>query len=167
MADMSWDVFGRRQAKKLDPLLDFKWACVSLPLGHDPSYVEEVDLPWPSISQKEGLFGAGRYTYDPAFEDISAFDITFYEDSQLTTTKWLRKWFEKIRRPSDGGFYLPGNYKFDIQVELVDTTGATIGTAKLINVWPTSQGNWPLSYSGGDRIKVQQNFSIDNMSIDF
>lgn len=167
MADVSWDVFGRRQSKKLDPLLDFKWACTKLPLGLDPSYVEEVDLPWPEISQKEGLFGAGTYTYYPAFEDISAFDITFYEDSQLNTTKWLMNWFERIRNPKNGAYYLPGNYKFDIVVELMDTTGKAIGEARLLNVWPTTKGNWPLSYTGGDRIKVQQNFSVDNLKFTF
>lgn len=166
MADVSWDVFGKRQSKNLDPLLDFKWACVSLPLGHDVSYVEEVDLPWPEISPKDGLFGAGTYTYYPSFEDINAFDITFYEDSKLNTTKWLMEWFERIREPKTGAYYLPRNYKFDIVVELMDTTGKTIGVATLQNVWPTSKGNWPLTYTGGERIRVQQNFSIDSLKFD-
>lgn len=166
MPDVSLGVLQRRADAKLDPLLDFKWACTSLPLGHDPTYVEEVDLPFQQISPKEGLFGAGQYTFHPAFQDISAFDITFYEDSQLNTSKWLQTWFERIRRPSDGAYYLPTNYKFDIQLELMDTTGATVGRVTLINVWPTARGNWPLSYSGNDRLKVQQNFSVDRMVFD-
>lgn len=165
MPDVSLDILQRRKDAALDPLLDFKWVCTSLPLGLDPTYVEEIDLPFQQISPKEGLFGAGQYTYHPAFQDISAFDITFYEDSKLSTTSWLLKWFERIRRPSDGAYYLPTNYKFDIQLVLMDTTGATVCEVKLINVWPTARGNWPLSYSGNDRLRVQQNFSVDRSEI--
>lgn len=167
MADMSWDVFAQRQDKKLDPLLEWKWVCTELPLGHDPTYVEEVDLPFPEIQQKEGLFGAGTYTYYPAFEDVSAFDITFYEDSQVNTSKWLKKWFERIRRPSDGAYYLPTNYKFNIKLELKDTSGKTVMYVTLINCWPTSRGNWSLNYTSNERIKVQQNFSIDAVDFQF
>tara|TARA_B100000700_G_scaffold88627_1_gene99925 strand:- start:40815 stop:41372 length:558 start_codon:yes stop_codon:yes gene_type:complete len=167
MPDTSIGILESRKDAKLDPLLDFKWACTSLPLGHDVSYVEEVELPFPQLSPKEGLFGAGQYTYYPAFQDINAFDITFYEDSKLNTTRWLKTWFERIRRPSDGAYYLPTNYKFDIDIALMDTTGQVVGEARLINVWPTSRGTWPLAYSGNDRLKVQQNFSVDNMEFKF
>lgn len=167
MPDTSLGILESRKDSRLDPLLDFKWACTSLPLGHDVSYVEEVELPFPQLSPKEGLFGAGQYTYYPAFQDINAFDITFYEDSKLNTSQWLQKWFERIRRPSDGAYYLPTNYKFDIVVALMDTTGRTVGEAKMINCWPTSRGTWPLAYSGNDRLKVQQNFSVDNMEFKF
>jgi hypothetical protein len=152
---------------KLDPLMDFRWVCTELPLGHDVTYVEEIELPFPEISPKEGLFGAGTYTYYPAFEDISAFDVTFYEDSKLNTSKWLREWQNLIRRPEDGAYFLPGNYKFDIKVDLLDTTGATIGTLVLKGAWPTSRGSWPLAYGGNDRLKIQQNFSCDNLDFQF
>jgi len=165
-ANTNLSILQARMDASLDPLLDFRWVCTKLPLGHDVTYVEEVDLPFPELSPKEGLFGAGTYTYYPAFEDMSAFDITFYEDSKLNTSKWLSEWTGKIRRRSDGAYFLPDNYKFDITVDLLDTTGAVVGTAVLKGVWPTSRGNWALTYSGGDRLKVQQNFSCDDMEFD-
>ena len=166
-ANTNLAILQSRMDSKLDPLMDFRWVCTELPLGHDVTYVEEVELPFPEISPKEGLFGAGQYTYYPAFQDISAFDITFYEDSKMNTSKWLQEWKNLIRRPSDGAYFLPGNYKFDIKVELLDTTGATVGTAVLKSCWPTSRGSWPLTYSGNDRLKIQQNFSIDDLDFQF
>lgn len=162
MPDVSLGVFERRKTAKLDPLLAFKWVCVQLPFGHDVTYCEEFGMTFPEVSPKEGLFGAGTYTYYPAFEDISAFDCTFYEDSELNTTKWINDWMLKIRNPDNGAYYLPTNYKFDLVFHLMDTTGKAIGECKMINCWPTGRGNWDLNYTSDDRLRVQQNFSVDS-----
>lgn len=145
-----------------EPMLSFYWLCLDLP-GHDPRYVESISLPFPSISPKEGLFGAGKYSYYAGFLNVSAFDMVFYEDSKLSTVKWLRKWQERIRNPATGAFYLPTYYKENLLIELKNTKGESIAQVKLLNVWPTQMSNWDLTYTGGDRIKVQQNFSVDDV----
>lgn len=163
MPSIGFDVLQRRKDAKLDPMLNFKWICESLPFEHDPTYVESIGLPFPEIQQKEGLFGAGTYTYYPGFETISAFDVTFYEDSELNTALWLNAWRERIRRPEDGAYYLPPNYKRDIDLLLLNTENKTIGRAKLVNVWPTTISQWELSYDSGERIQTQANFSCDRI----
>lgn len=150
-----------------EPMLDFYWYCSSLP-GHNPMYVESISLPFPSFAIKEGLFGAGSFSYYPGFVSISAFDMVFYEDSRLSTIKWLKAWFDRIRNPSDGSFYLPSYYKENIEIALKNTNGTVFARAVLENVWPTEKGNWDLKYAGtGERLTVHQNFSVDNMKIDF
>lgn len=150
-----------------EPMLDFYWICTKLP-GHDPRYVESISMPFPSFSKKEGLFGAGAFSYYPGFSDISAFDIVLYEDQQLSTVKWLKQWSERIRNPNTGAFYLPSFYKEDIEVELQNTQGKVIAQAILKNVWPTEKGNWDLKYTGtGERLNVHQNFSIDSLVLKF
>ena len=161
----SIEILRDRQSAGLDPLLGFKWACTALPGGLPVDYVEQVDLPFPEIQAKDGLFGAGTFTYYPAFEDISAFDITFYEDSKMSTTKWLKLWFERIRRPKDGAYYLPTYYKHDLKFALADTEGNIIAEAIMLNCWPTGRGNWDLNYSSDDRLTVQQNFSVDGQEL--
>ena len=165
--DVSIQVLQRRMDAALDPLLSFKWVCTELPYGMDPTYVEEVSMPFLTIQPKEGLFGAGTYSYYPGFEDISAFDVTFYEDSVMTTTKWLKEWKERIRRPSDGCYYLPGYYKQNIVVKMMDTTGKVIATVTLKNCWPTGRSNWDLNYTSDGRLTVQQNFSVDDQEVEF
>lgn len=167
MTDVSLSVFQRRIAKRLDPLFDFKWVCKSLPFGHDYSYVEEVGIPFPTINQKEGLFGAGTYTYYPGFEQTNAFDMTLYEDSVLSTTKWLEEWKNKVRNPSSGGYYLPRNFKRNIPVELMNTEGTVVCEITLINCWPIGRAAWDLNYTNNNRLRVQQNFSIDRLEIAF
>ena len=150
-----------------EPMLDFYWVCTKLP-GHDPRYVESVSLPFPHFAVKEGLFGAGTFSYYPGFSDISAFDMVLYEDSQLSTVKWLKDWFNRIQNPEDGSFNLPAYYKENVELELKDTTGKPLAYAILQNIWPTEKGNWDLKYSGtGERLEVHQNFSIDSLELKF
>lgn len=167
MADTNFSILEARKSAGLDPLLAFKWACVALPGGLPPDYVESIDMPFPEIQPKDGLFGAGTYTYYPAFEDISAFDLVLYEDSKMSTVKWLKTWFDRIRRPSDGAYYLPTHYKADMQFVMMDTTGAHIAEITMMNVWPTSKGNWDLNYTSDDRLEVHQNFSCDAQDLKF
>lgn len=166
--DVSFDTFLENRKGDKEPLLSFKWVCTELPFGHNRLYVESVDLPFPNINIKQGLFGAGTFTYYPGFEEISAFDMQFYEDSRIRTLKWLKDWKERIRDPRNGAFYLPPNYKYDIKFRLMDTTGQEIAEAICKNCWPTTKGNWSLNYTGGgEALKVHQNFATDGLVLNF
>lgn len=165
MPDISLAVFQKRNDDRRDPLLGFKWVCLALPFGLDVTYVEEVDLGFPKIGQRQGLFGAGTFSYYPAFEEMSAFNITFYEDSKMTTSKWLDAWMRRIRNKDNGTYYLPYEYKRDMLFALMDTSGAIVAEVKMINTWPTERSSWPLAYTNNDRIRVQQNFSVDRQEI--
>ncbi len=165
---IDFDEFLSNRSGDREPLLSFKWMCTELPFGFETKYVESVDLPFPSLNIKQGLFGAGTFTYYPGFEEISAFDIQFYEDSRARTLKWLKDWKERIRDPRNGAFYLPTNYKYDITVHLLDTTGKPILKAICKNCWPTTKGNWNLNYQGGgEALKVHQNFSVDRLELEW
>jgi hypothetical protein len=165
MSSTDFSILEARKDAGLDPLLSFKWVCSVMPGGLPVDYVEQVDMPFPKIQPKDGLFGAGTYTYYPAFEDISAFNITFYEDSKMSTTKWLRLWFNRIRKPENGAYYLPTHYKQDMQFKMMDTTGTVIADVTMINVWPSGRSNWDLSYSTDERLTIQQEFSVDGQDL--
>jgi hypothetical protein len=166
MTETSFSILEERKDAELDPLLAFKWVCSELPGGLPVDYVESIDMPFPKIQPKDGLFGAGTYTYYPAFEDIDAFDLNLYEDSKMSTTKWLLLWFERIRDPEDGAYYLPTHYKCDLKFILMDTTGASVAEVTMLNCWPTGRGNWDLNYTSDDRLTIQQNFSCDAQKIE-
>jgi hypothetical protein len=155
-----------------DPLLSWKWVCTFLPTfdganGIPVAYVENVSLPFASISPKAGLFGGGTYTYYPAFEDISAFDVVFYEDKFMGTTKWIKSWYDAIRNPANGAYYLPTSYKRDMRLELHNQEGSKVAEVVLQNIWPTAKGNWDMDYTSDSRLQVHQNFSIDSAKITF
>lgn len=167
MPDTSFDVFERRKSASLDPVLTFKWACESLPFGHDPTYVEEVNVPHPSLNAKSPLFGAGTYTYVPGFREIGTVNLSLYEDSKMTTTKWLKEWQSRIYRESDGAYFLPTNYKRDMFFSIMDVTGKVIAVVEMINAWPTTMSEWPLSYSNADRLVIRQDFAVDRVNVNF
>lgn len=155
-----------------DPLLSFKWYCETLPsftkgASLNAKHVEEVDLPFPNIQQKEGIFAGGTYAYYPGYETISAFDMTFYEDCKVTALKYLEDWRKRIRNPERGTFYLPRNFKRHMTFVLVDQTNTKVARVTMYNCWPTARGNLALAYTSNERIKIQQNFSTDGQKLEF
>lgn len=149
-----------------DPLLDFKWHCVSLPFGGKTDYVESVNLPFPSLNMKP-MFGGAAFSQYPGFLEISAFDIVFYEDSRARSRQYIQEWQAKIRDPIDCFYYLPIDYKRDIEVELLDTRNQPVMQAVLKGCWPAQSNGWDLKYDSAGRLTVQQNFAIDKVEYSF
>lgn len=149
-----------------EPLFEFKWHCLSLPFNGDVTYVESVGLPFPSINVKP-MFGGATYSYYPGFLEISAFDITFYEDQRARSRQYVQNWQNKIIDPIEKFYYMPIDYKRDIEVELLNNQNQPIMRARLKGCWPTQSSNWDLRYDGNGRITVQQNFSTDGVEYEF
>jgi len=155
--------------KMPDPLLSFKWVVLALPsfggITLPREYVEAVNLPFYNTNIEQEVFIAGSYLYFPGFQNITATDITFYEDKNLTTTLWLEAWRKAIRNPDTGLYYLPASYKRDVPVALLDQGNNTILTATLKGIWPAARGQFDLTYTDNSRIRIQQNFSVDDQDI--
>jgi hypothetical protein len=165
MARYDIDEFIKRRAGDRQPIHDWKWHCVSLPYGMDSDYCESVSIPFASFNLKP-LFGAGTFSYYPGFEEIQAFDCQFHEDEKLRTSAWLQMWKERIRDPENGAFYLPTNYKQDMEFELLSGDNNRILTMKCKNCWPSTKQNWELNYtSTNGLLKVHQNFSTDGIKL--
>lgn len=146
------------------PLLDFYWYCVELPFDLDPSYVETVTIPVPSINMKP-FFMAGRFLQFPGFRELAAFDMTLYEDVSLRSWRWVEDWRNRIMDPETGTYSLPGEYKRNMKFALTDgtTRDTPVLTVTMEDVWPTTTSPLQLINNGGQALKVQQNFSIDNV----
>lgn len=157
------EFIGKRSGDR-SPMLDMYWYCVELPFDFEPSYVETVTLPVPSINMKP-FFMAGRFVQFPGFRELAAFDITFYEDVSMRSFKYIQDWRNKIMDPETGVYSLPGEYKRPMKFALTDgrTTDTPILTAELQDVWPTTTSPIQLINNGGQALKIQQNFAIDNV----
>lgn len=162
MAILTLSEFNERRLGDREPLLDFKWHCLSMPFGFDTDYVETIGLPFPTLAVKE-MYGAANSTFYPGAMSVAAFDITFYEDSKARSRNYLRMWHERIRHPSEGYYYLPSNYKRDIEVELLDTQNKPVLGVRLKGCWPTQSNAWDLTSNGNGRLTIQQNFAVDGM----
>jgi hypothetical protein len=165
MPILSLEEFAEKRSGDRSPMLDFYWYCVELPFDLDPSYVETVTLPIPSINMKP-VFMAGRFAQYPGFRELSAFDITFYEDVSMRSFKYVDDWRNRVMHPTEGYYYLPGNYKRNMKFALTDgrTTDSPIMTVSLEDVWPTTTSPIGLVNNGGQAIKIQQNFAIDRVT---
>jgi hypothetical protein len=166
MVDTSIQRFLKARARSKEPALPFKWIVKSLPYGLDPAYVEEVQIPWTKLDIKDGLFGAATYSYYPGFSSTDQFNITFYEDSASTVTNWVLAWMRRIKNFEQGWYYLPPNYKENIEVTVLDTRNSPIMEIKMLNVWPIVRDPWALTYSDHTgHLRINQNFSVDSQEI--
>ncbi len=154
--------------KRPDPLLSFRWGCTSeyLPFGLPSVYMESIDLPFLNIAVQEGRFAGGSYNYYPGFHNISQFNIVLYEDVQGTALNWVKQWKSRVKNFSTGAYFLPVNYKRDIEVGFFNPKGVIIKKFKLLGVWPAETGNQTLNYTESGRITVTQTFSVDSQEED-
>lgn len=164
MGRLTLEEFVAKRTGDREPMLDLNWYCLSLPFGLDLSYVETVSLPFPSMNMKPQFYG-GRFLQFPGFQEISAFDITFYEDVRMRSRKWAMEWQRRIRDPATGAYFLPQNYKRDMKFALIDGTSnnTPIMTVTMRACWPTTPNAIDLSNTGGQPIKLQLNFATDGM----
>jgi hypothetical protein len=154
-----------------DPLLSFKWRTLELPFGHNVDYVESVDIPFLNIAVGDKAHVAASYNYYPSTHDIAAFSITLYEDSKVSSLKWVTDWKSKVKDLRTGLYGLPGvdgsGYKQNISVYLMDTANNKILNVRLLGCWPSDTGNLPLNYTDSGRLTLTQTFSIDNQELEF
>jgi hypothetical protein len=140
------------------------WQCDELPFGHDPTYLEHVNIPHPSVNVKP-LFGGGTFTYYAGFVEISAFNATFYEDVGMRTAKWLTSWRNRIRNPESGAFFLPKDYKRDLHFTLFNTRGEPILRVQAKNCWPTTCSEWDWVPGDSEILKLEINFATDGINL--
>lgn len=155
-----------------DPQPTWRWVVTTgtkvLPFGLPASYVESIDVPFLNVQVQSPVFVAGGFVYFPGFHDIAAFGMTFYEDEDGTTLRWIQAWKNRIKNFTSGDMGLPSEYKRDIPVSLLDNTGSVKVSILLKGCWPSDTGNIPLSYTDENgRLTYSQTFSIDDQTITF
>lgn len=154
--------------RRPDPLLTFRWVAKTVPFGDQfnvtPAYLETFELPFNNV-KSEGVFFGGGYNYFPSFHDVSAFNVTFYGDSKGDTLRYLMYWKSQVKSFETGLYKLPGEYKRQWDVVLLDPKGTPVVEATLSGCWPADTGQVSLTYDDGSgRITFNQNFSLDNAS---
>lgn len=156
--------------KKLEerppPMLTFRWTCLKLPFEMDVNYVESISLPFPTVDVGDPLYGGGTFFHFPTFVRLDSFNMTFYEDQNATTYKWIIKWISKIRNFKEGWYNLPGEYKMPIEIAIFDDVEDQIVKATLEGCWPTQIANLDLNYTESNRVIINITFSVDAMKFE-
>ena len=147
-----------------DPLLRFNWDIIMETPGDPPGpeYVEEVSMPLPKFDSDSAVFKARKY-YWAKFEDYGVMTVKFYEDRNMTVTKWLRRWQGYIKTPG-GDYRAPKDYKGKFTVKAVDSMGIVAATFTLFGVFPTQVPSIPFG-STGEAITLDVEFSVDRQEM--
>lgn len=154
--------------RRPDPLQSWRWVAKTVPFGDlfgvGPEYVESIEIPFNNV-KSDGVFFGGGYNYFPGFHDVSAFNVTFYGDSEGRTLKYLMYWKQRVKSFDTGLYNLPFEYKRTWNVLLLDPAGETVIEVELSGCWPADTGQLSLNYEGSERLTFNQNFSIDNCKV--
>ena len=164
-----------------DPLLSFKWMLADTtfpsftpadqtgqltgtPISLPRSYLEGIDLPFNNIEQGESVyFQGGKISFPGAHALGPTVSMTLYEDNDALTMKWLTAWKSNIKNFTDGTYFMPTQYKRDINLSMLNTKNDIVLNAKLIGLWPSDTTALQLGYGSGERLVMTQGFSIDRI----
>ncbi len=156
-----------------DPLPSFKWVAETIPniLGQAQprnfkDYVEAVDLPFNNVKIADNWYGGAGYTYYPGTHDISSFAVTFYEDMNGTSLKYIMAWKALVKDFNSGIYNLPTVFKKDLVLLLQDIKNTPVVRVTMQGIWPADTGNLNLNYTDSGRITISQTFSCDGQSIE-
>lgn len=163
-----------------DPAISWRWFCqvptpqamkTSLSVGmglYAPpaTYLEVASLPHMNAGVNQ-VFVQGRYNYYPKSFDVTAFDVTFYEDKDFRVYNFLQLWRNLVQvwqGPSDqwGNYGLPKDYKQTLNFFLLDYQGLAALQIRYEGVWPMVIANFDLHNDVSDRIRTHVTFAADN-----
>lgn len=123
--------------------------------------VEEVQgFPFPNID-KEAFYEGGRNTYFPSLEDVPSFSITFYQDASNKIPNYIMQWKRRIVN-QDGTKNLPSNYKFPINLQLLNGQNKVTLDVTARGCFPTQTDGYNLN-NQSENLKLTQEFSVDRI----
>jgi hypothetical protein len=158
MATQLFDLLARQE-----PYWSYRWTAL-IP-GFYRLYVEACDLPiFRTYSTNTVVRASRTFVYAGVSEGATSFSMSFFEDQELRTLDFLRTWNSEIQDQETGEYYLPYNYKRDMQVDLQSIEGNVIKTIKLLGCFPANVSPYPLQSATAERVIVQATFSADGIS---
>lgn len=148
----------RAQARP-DPLMSWRWEAI-VP-GIKSEFIEDIVVPLPTFDV-EPTWQNGSKIYLAKFNDVAAFQLNLYVDTENTAINWLFDWFSTIRN-SDSTYNYPIEYKKDIHVHLLDPVGHIACRFVLKDCFPSTGSGYNLQSASSDRIVLAVEISLDNI----
>ena len=119
---------------------------------------EGIDFQFRSITAQP-RFGGATHRHYPTVNDMSSFNMSFYETESYVATQYLTAWQQLVVDPVYGIFGMPSVYKKDIFLEMYNFTDQKAFTGRLIECWPSQIGSFNMTYNESGRLIVTCTFS--------
>lgn len=156
-----------RKTKWRDPMFNIDWEVFAPKVFFAAQfYIEDINIPFSNIQQAEGVFYQGTMKYFPKMVDVATFSVKLYEDNVGTTLQAIDDWKNLVRNP-DGTYNLPAEYKGDFEISMRDSRRNLTLIVVLKGCFPLATESVELSSSGTERIIITQEFSVDNVVMEW
>jgi hypothetical protein len=146
-----------------DPALMTRWQVRMPNMASDFAIMAlTVEIASRNVAAKD-RYAQGKQFKRPDVSTLDDLTIGFYETHDFTVTDYMNAWDGKVRN-SDGSYNPPTSYWRDIVVEMLAYEDDTVvKTFTFKNCWPTTSGNWSLSYEDPNgTIIFTQTFAVDD-----
>lgn len=159
----------KRLQQRQDPVFAFDWLGIVLDSGLSTAaqvpweYIDSITLPSLSVSVKPQFFNGTERKFATGFATDNA-SIEFYVDRSGLAFNYTNHWVRSTFR-QDGFYALPGSYKKDIVVFVLDAKRHIVVDYRLVGCFPTSVNSVELG--GNDRVRMQLSLSVDEMFINY
>lgn len=161
---------------RADPQFNFNWR-VFLPeirgtdgvSGFDGSvlevfnyYVEDVHISLPFFTAQD-YFRNGTRVYYPTYSDTGTINITFYEDGNMNTTRYIEAWKNLIQNRVTGLYNFPSAYKKQITVVTLDNMNVVGGFFLVDGAFPTQSQPIHFGSASSDIVRINQEFAVNRI----
>lgn len=115
--------------------------------GLSHTFVKECTLPGRNTATSEIKYGGGltrKNVYNTIFNECTT---TFQCDGSMDLLRYFHKWQNAIQNPFTGQVGYPDDYSGGVEIKLLNRTGLTVHTHKLIAAYPENVSDVQLSYA--------------------
>jgi hypothetical protein len=123
-----------------------------LPTAYSEVYIESTSIPSIDLGEIEVPLYGGSVLKIAGDEVYAPWSCTIKADGGLVVYKAIRRWMEFIKSPIVGTRAKDLSYLKNIELRLLDGANQTILTSELTSAFPTSLGEFTLSYEERDTI---------------
>lgn len=100
-----------------DPIMQYDFRCRIQGMDRSDLYVEGVEMPNETLSN-DPIYQNARNVYVAGTVDMDNATLTFYEDINMTATRFLESWYDLIVT-HDGYYNTPDKYKRQILIDIM------------------------------------------------
>ncbi len=154
---------------RADPIPACDWIAVIIDPALSPTsqmpweYIDAITIPDTSVESKDQFFNGTSRKFAGHFNTGQA-SVEFYTDRSGLAFNYADYWSRSTFR-QDGFYALPGKYKKDIVVFVLDAKRKVVVDFRLCGCWPTSRESYPLS--GTELLKTSLSLSVDEVFINY
>lgn len=155
-------------SSRQDPILAIDWIAVVIDnqlLNTNYQmpwyYIDEIQIPTQALAPEKRRVNGLERNYVSYYESMTS-TVKFYTDVSGKTFNYANQWMRSSFR-TDNFFGLPGDYKKDIQIYILDASRQCVVDFRLKGCFPTTWNEYSLGQTGSETLVTSLSITVDEV----